>query len=260
MRARTVVLAMASLLMIVAIGILVAPHVGEPRAEPSSDAAPGPQGSAPPPATPEELYAAISGGVADGVSFGDPVALSVAAAPDVVLPSGRLVASDAMIVDARPFTTEFQPGRHPVTLLEAAFESGDRRVAAAMVRVGAGEPSRWELALVDGQDPAALGPDEFFGYGVDSGTGSFMSPEAVEVLADEARYEAYSDAVFDGMFPAPDVYERVVAVDVDPASGANVVAIASGFGDGSYPTWVGFDADGRPVAFLTDFGILDAGA
>ncbi len=45
---------------------------------------------------------------------------------------------------------------------------------------------------------------------------------------------------------------------VDDSTHANVVAFASGFGDGAYPSYAGFDRDGRIVAVLTDFGILDA--
>jgi len=48
------------------------------------------------------------------------------------------------------------------------------------------------------------------------------------------------------------------SVEVDPTTHANVVAFASGFGDGTYPSYAGFDRDGRVVVVLTDFGILDA--
>ena len=65
------------------------------------------------------------------------------------------------------------------------FDDGDERVAAALVRFADHEPASWDLALVPGQDPRILGPDEVFGYGVDSGTGSFTSPEVV--AADQGR-------------------------------------------------------------------------
>jgi hypothetical protein len=48
-------------------------------------------------------------------------------------------------------------------------------------------------------------------------------------------------------------------VDVGAETGANVVAISSGFGDGGYASFAGLDANGRVVVVLTDFGILDAG-
>ena len=254
---RAGVLALVTVLLVVAVGAIVAPHAG-PRPSATPDVA-EPAASIPPRATTEELYAGFDVPTTTGLSFGDTVLLTTETAGTVVLPSGRLVASDAMIIDGSPFTTEVEPGRYPVSLLFADFENGDRRVAAAMVHLAPIDPVRWELALVEGQDPAVLGPDEIFGYGVDSGTGAFTSPEAVDVLADEDRYQAYSDAIFAAMFPDDQTIVLNTETEVDPASGANVVAFASGFGDGSYPTFVGFDADDEPVVVLTDFGVLDAG-
>ena len=191
-------------------------------------------------------------------SLDDPVTVSVDAAPDVVLPSGRLVACDAFVIGALPFTFDVAAGRHAVSVLRTDFSSGDRRIAAAAVRLAPGDPVRWELALVAGQDPAVLRPGEVFGYGVDSGTGAFTSPEAIAALEAEADYAAYSDALLAAMPGKTMTDPLTAAVDVDQASGANVVAFASGFGDGSYPSYAGLDTDGRVVVVLTDFGILDA--
>ena len=40
--------------------------------------------------------------------------------------------------------------------------------------------------------------------------------------------------------------------------GLDIVAFPSGYGDGAFGTWLGIDEDGRAVAVLTDFGVLDA--
>ena len=45
---------------------------------------------------------------------------------------------------------------------------------------------------------------------------------------------------------------------LDEASGANVIAFSSGYGDGSYPSYWGYDLAGQRVALVTDFGVLDA--
>ena len=112
-----------------------------------------------------------------------------------------------------------------------------------------------------GQDPATLKPGEFFGYGVDSGTGCFASTEAVEVLL-QGDFDEYGDKVHKGMFPSDDVadWKSSVDVTVDPATGTNVIGFSSGFGDGAYPSWFGLDANGEPLVLLTDFGILDVSA
>jgi hypothetical protein len=254
---RVAVLLGAGLVLAIAVGGVVAPFVGRPPATPVVDTA-EPEASIPPRATIEELYAGFDVPTTAGTSFGETVLLSAEPAGEVVLPSGRLVASDAMIVDGLPFTTTVEPGRYPVSILLADLDGPDERVAAAMVHLAPADPVRWELALVEGQDPSVLGPDEVFGYGVDSGSGAFTSPEAVEWLADPDRYEAYSDAVFAEMFPEDGSIVLVAETEVDPDSGANVVAFASGFGDGSYPTFVGYDVDDEPVVVVTDFGVLDA--
>ena len=212
---------------------------------------------APPRMATAELYTMFSD-PSPARSVDMPVTLSVDEAGVVVLPSDRLVASDAFLIGALPFTFDVPAGRHAVSVLRADFADGDRRIAAAMVRFGVGDPARWELALVEGQDPATLGPDEIFGYGVDSGTGAFTSPEAAAALDAEADYTTYSDALLAAM-PGKTLADPLTAnVVVDDTTHANVVAFASGFGDGAYPSYAGYDRDGQLVVVLTDFGILDA--
>ena len=222
------------------------PVAGDPAAAP-----------APPRMTPADLYATFID-PAPARSSDMAVTLSVEDAGVLFLPSDALVATDAFIIDGSPFTLDVPAGRHPVSVLRSDFEDGDRRIAAAMIRFAPDEPVRWELAVVAGQDPSVLGQDEIFGYGVDSGTGAFTSPEAVGQLKDEARYSAFSRALLAAMPGKTLADPMTVSVMVDDTMGTNVVAFASGFGDGSYPSYAGFGGDGQVVVVLTDFGILDA--
>ena len=251
MDARRPILLGVAIAVVVGTALLVAlPR--PPRVAAPVDALP-----APPRMTPADLYAMFID-PSPAHSFDVPVALSVDDAGVLFLPSSALVASDAFIIDATPFTLDVPAGRHPVSVLRSDFDDGDRRIAAAMVRFAAGDPVRWELALVPGQDRSTLGPDDIFGYGVDSGTGAFTSPEAVAQLKTEASYTAFSDALMAAM-PGKAVTDPLTAsVLVDPTTQVNVVAFASGFGDGTYPSYAGFDRDGQVVVVLTDFGIVDA--
>jgi hypothetical protein len=222
-----------------------------------STVSPSPRASMPPLMETADLYAAFAkGGVAS--SSGTPTTLSTVSAGDLVLPTGRVVATDIFFVDTEPFARSLPAGRHPVSLLWSTQDpalGGD--VAAAMIRVAPGDPVSWELALVAGQDPATLKPDEFFGYGVDSGTGCFASAEALAVLTAE-NFDSYAERVQKGMSPSDGVFNSTVDLTVDEATGANVIGFRSGYGDGAYPSWFGLDADGEPLVLLTDFGILDA--
>ena len=47
-------------------------------------------------------------------------------------------------------------------------------------------------------------------------------------------------------------------LDWRPSKGCeeNIICFSSGWGDGSYASYFGFDADGRPSALVTDFAVL----
>ncbi|HET8785971.1 MAG TPA: DUF4241 domain-containing protein, partial [Candidatus Limnocylindrales bacterium] len=182
---RSVLLAVAIVTVVATAIVAVSPR--PPRRQVAEHVPP-----APPRMTPADVFTMFARPSA-ARSFDIPVRLAVEDVGVLVLPSGGLVASDAFIIDGTPFTLDVPAGRYPVSVLRSDFQDGDRRIAAALVRVADGDPVRWELALVPGQDPTSLAPDEVFGYGVDSGTGAFTSPEAVAWLKDESRYTAYSD-------------------------------------------------------------------
>jgi uncharacterized protein DUF4241 len=245
-----------------AVGLLLirpdgASPLGLPRASPSPEAL----ASLPPLLSTEEIYAAFADG-GTAMSGGEPTMLSAVEAGDLVLPTGRVVAADVFFFNTEPFTRRLPAGRHPVLLLSSARDpdlAGD--VAAAMIRAAPGDPVRWELALVAGQDPTTLQRDEFFGYGVDSGTGCFASAEAVAAVTTEGSFaEDYGERILRGFDPKGGIASPSVEVVVDPATGANVIGFTSGFGDGAYPSWFGLDARGEPLVLLTDFGILEAPA
>jgi hypothetical protein len=192
-------------------------------------------------------------------SLGDAGDLSVVKAGDLVLPSGRVTAADVHLFGQPPFGRAVPPGRYPVLLLRAEYAEGEA-VAAAMLRVAPGDPVTWEPATIAGVDPAGVDPDSFGSYGVDSGTAAFAGAEAAERLnaGDEGLWEAYGDEVMRRLFPAEGDLRLSAEVFVDPATGANIIAFSSGFGDGGYPAWFGLNGAGEPLLLLTDFGILDA--
>ena len=44
---------------------------------------------------------------------------------------------------------------------------------------------------------------------------------------------------------------------ISPTSNLNVVSFSSGWGDGGYPSYFGYDKHENPVALVTDFGLLE---
>ena len=171
------------------------------------------------------------------------------ALPPLNVPSGRITASDAYILDAEPLTQPVPPGSHPLTLLIAIIHD-DERIAFAHVRFAPAPAVRWEMALIPGQTPSELKPGQIFGYGVDSGTGC---------LADSAAYKlvdaAGQDVANQMMTESRKVYRHTrdwLSVETDAGSFA---LFSSGCGDGVYPSYFGFSADGRLISLVTDFGL-----
>jgi Protein of unknown function (DUF4241) len=179
------------------------------------------------------------------------------------LPTGRLVAAEPWShlgdsADSYAFTQRVAPGTYPVELIIADYHypthpqgrEGFSEVAAARLVIRDAPAVRWRLALREGDDEAQLADDEFYGYPVDGGTGSFGSAEVFESIA---RSEAIDDlAYIVGDLGRADE----VGVYTDKTTGDNLVMFRSGGGDGHYPTWVGYTVGGEVACFVTDFGTL----
>jgi hypothetical protein len=179
---------------------------------------------------------------------------------NVELTSGRIVAADPLAQPDRPaLARTVAPGDYPVTLYQAFG-----RIAAASMRFAEGKPDHWELAVLPGQDLATLKDDEFFGYPVDAGLGCYMDADTLALIEErEAQVQAQK--------PDADInyYDDVLAADLDANKGhyalhrpmagkrGNVAVFWSGWGDGFYPVFWGLDKDGRPLALLTDFGVIE---
>jgi Protein of unknown function (DUF4241) len=194
---------------------------------------------------------------------GGMVAVEVAQFGPLRLPSGALIACDPTYLrpvepDAtewvtksysyqqsrHPFTATVPPGEYPVVLSRFRWLSGSGpTVAAVKVWVGDGPIDSWEMALRAGQDPRTLPDGGFFGFGVDAGAGCFFDAAAPSALARRTTEFVLG-------------YEESREL-TDDASGANLIAFSSGWGDGSYPVWIGRTAAGAIACFVADLLTFD---
>jgi len=185
-------------------------------------------------------------------------AVAVHALGEVPLPDGRVVACDPLTADAvwtRALEQVVAPGTHPAGVGVVTIDEGHRRPGTLFLVTGSAPIVRWELGtFTPDADVAALPPGEFFGYGVDAGTGALCSPDVVAVL-DEVGEED-DGALEDPLNVALDASD-VDAACVAPREGALAVAACrSGWGDGSYATWIGHAADGSVSVVMSDFDLL----
>ncbi|BEL04597.1 DUF4241 domain-containing protein [Actinoplanes sichuanensis] len=176
----------------------------------------------------------------------------------VVAPTGEITACDPLTcaAGAEAFTATIAPGRYPLTAWVAVISQDgaapDHRTAALALTVTDQPAVRWEMALNEGQDVGVLDADGYFGYPVDAGVGTLADLSAVTILADW-DYDQLEEVYIPARIPSgPAPIDGVV----DETTGANVITVASGWGDGVYPTFVGYAADGTVCGFVTDFLVI----
>lgn len=193
---------------------------------------------------------------------GSPSGLRPLELPGLWLPTGRVVACDPLAYsNPQPFTRACPPGRYPVFLHLLPTEG---RIAYAELRLTPAAVVRWEMAVTAQQDPTTLAADEIFGYPVSAGLGCFMDATTVALLDQHDadlqaqlgdNYVSYFDDYVDDELYSDQAHAGYEHCLLRPYADQenNVAVFQSGYGDGFYATYVGLDAAGQPVKFVTEF-------
>jgi hypothetical protein len=177
---------------------------------------------------------------------------------ELVITTGGLVACDPFVfADAQPFAVKISPGRYPVTLSIASI-ADDERVAYAKLQVSDKPASRWEMALLPNQELSSLEEGEMFCYSVDSGTDCFMDREAAAILLQKLDSDDdYDQYLMDEMEKNYVHTWDWADINLKAATEANIITFKSGWGDGCYPSYFGYDDNGGVVALVTDFQLFN---
>lgn len=191
----------------------------------------------------------------------------------LLLPTGRLVACDAMAFETdprEPFDRALEPGSYPVELAIAslAVADGEQRIPAfARVVLRPTKAVRWELAVTASQPLETLEPGRVYGFPVEGGIAAYMDALAHEILIEDREAHFAEE---DPEHEEPDIHRELdfamsgpvtcrrgaipIVVEDEPPS--NIVGFSSGPGDGVYPSYWGFDEAGVVVELITDFHVV----
>ena len=155
----------------------------------------------------------------------------------VGLPSGRLFVGEYLF-DEEELDVAVAPGAYPVHATLARYKDQDFDNVAFASIVFSDEPTvRWE-------DAGAIA--------VDGGSTMIVSVEGREVLmADLEGDNELHDRIFESA-----VAHDYLATEFDLTPELNLAYFSSGVGDGGYPVYVGFDAQGKPTRVVVDFYLL----
>jgi hypothetical protein len=206
----------------------------------------------------------------DGVNLvdhrGDMLRIKIIHAGDLVLTTGKLIACDPFSLDMGAFVTPVPLGAFPVELSLAVYPDGDRRVAAAMLRFSQARPETWYVARAADLYPEHLPEGVYYGYSVESGTGCFVDEAVVAAWAVASGWgaheynpeawkylEKWQDRLREAFADGGDIS---CTLDMSAIYPSNLILFGSGWGDGTYPTFIGYDAQEQLVCVVTDFRVV----
>jgi len=173
---------------------------------------------------------------------------------EIRVSSGKIIACDPFITGAGiPFTSVFPKGSFQVELA-IAKKNGDERIAFARILFSENKVTKWKQALIEGQDTSMIS-GETFGYGVDSGIGSFMDLFAYSKMDSISRIDS---TIYQNLMNEWNKNYRdtrgwcIYTIDEE-----NLATFSSGFGDDLYQTFIGYDSNGNICCLLTDFKLIN---
>jgi len=184
---------------------------------------------------------------------------------ELVLSSGELVACDPLVEpEMPPFKIKLNPGIYPVILSISYNENlaNEPVIAFATLYISGKTPNRWKMGTRLDEDLSTLPPDKIFGYDVDAGLGCFMDAEVAQIIDTELTEKEFMDSLGQDLLDAIEQNEKQhrhswINFIINRYTGANVIAFRSGFGDGSYATYFGYDEENNIVNVTTDFNCFE---
>ena len=183
------------------------------------------------------------------------------------LQTGQVVCTDPMYRElGLPQSWTVQKGDYPVYIYIGLTDDFEGRVAYAELVIKDETPTYWELSLI----PENLLTDSFEKkmngmYPVENGLSCFADFETFKLYDNEVSNYNKADTAHNYY---NDNLEKLFKANKDipkssrgedwlnykfDGTNKNIIMFGSGYGDGLYPRYVGYDKNGNVVKFITDF-------
>ena len=188
----------------------------------------------------------------------------------VNLPTGEILACDPLVElgEARTYIQKTPVGKFPVKICVVPSRDYGNRYACVKVEFNKNKPVVYELAVTGNEkEMDEAGEDEFYGFGVDAGMGCVADKKSQDEyskywkkLEEEEEADNPFDDIFDDLlienakkYPK---YQRDYgdwANFIIPDTDLNIPVFASGWGDGDYPCYFGYNEKGELCGFYIHF-------
>ena len=189
---------------------------------------------------------------------------------DVSLPTGEILACDPLVElgEAKAYIQKTPVGKYPVRIAVVPSEDYGDRYACVKVEFSKNAPVVYELAVTgeeEKMDEAA--EDEYYGFGVDAGMGCVADKKSQD---EYIKYWNKLEEDGEADNPYDDIFEELLSESAKqfpkyqrtggdwanwtiPGTELNIPIFASGWGDGYYPCYFGYDEKGELCGFYILF-------
>ena len=188
----------------------------------------------------------------------------------VNLPTGEILACDPLVElgEAKTYIQKTPVGKFPVKICVVPNRDYGNRYACVKVEFNKNKPVIYELAVTGNEkEMDEAGEDEFYGFGVDAGMGCVADKKSQDEylkywkkLEEERNADNPYDDIFEELleesFKKFPKYQRDCGDWADfiiPDTDLNIPVFASGWGDGYYPCYFGYDEKGELCSFYILF-------
>lgn len=185
--------------------------------------------------------------------------------------SKKIIAADPLFSlpygGTAPFVNSVPKGSYPVTIAVANHPSWGDRYTAAKLTFSGEKAEVFQLALKPGESASDLEKDEIFGFPVEAGLGSFCDEKTQKEFAsfcnswrkknpDKNIYDDYFADFFIKSYQENPKFQREGGDWINwtvPGTDHNIIMFNSGFGDGVYPSYWGYDRNGKICSLIIQF-------
>lgn len=189
---------------------------------------------------------------------------------EVNLPTGEILACDPLVEleDAKTFIQRVPTGKYPVKISVVPSKEYGDRYACVKVEFSKNKPVIYELAVTGvEEDMDEANENEFYGFGIDAGMGCVVDKKTQEEyikywekLVEEEEADNPFDDIFDDLLTESakkyPKYQREYGDWANwtiPNTDLNIPIFTSGWGDGYYSCYFGYDKDGELCGFYIHF-------
>ncbi|HVI47314.1 MAG TPA: DUF4241 domain-containing protein [Chitinophaga sp.] len=189
---------------------------------------------------------------------------------EVSVPTGWILVRDPLAWlrrDDRPYLTQVPQGNFTVTIAAAIPDGDSPRYASVKVGFTGKRSVRQEEALLGIEDLSNLAEGEFFGFNVDAGLAAIADKQVRDAYCDfkdrfhqehpEGNiYDDYFAALFDASYQQHPGMQRSGGDWISwtiPGTDYKMPIFATGFGDGAYPVYYGYDDNDEICALFIHF-------